>query len=596
MNYLFLALIFISTLAFAQPSPKREFRAAWVATVGNIDWPSSKTLTPEQQRAEFVNILNQHKQAGLNAVIVQVRSVADAIYPSPFEPWAEVLTGRQGRAPQPQYDPLQFMIGECRKRGLEFHAWFNPYRAVSNIQTATLDPNHVVVKHPDWLLAQGNLRILNPGLPEVRAYVTGVVMDVVRRYDIDGVHFDDYFYPYPETGKAFNDDSTYALYPRGIAGRADWRRDNVDLFVKMVSDSIRAAKPWVKFGISPFGIWQNKSASQPLGSDSRGLESYSAIYADSRKWFGQNWVDYIAPQLYWHIGNAAADFAKLLPWWSALNPGRHLYIGHGLYRVNNDADAAWKNPAQIPNQMRLLRQTANVQGSIFYNTNSLNKNPLGVRDSLRTTLYNRPALLPPMPWKDATPPPAPLNLIATVRNNTAELHWNRPQAETGELGKIRQYAIYRAENGQPDLGTILALTATDTLDFADTGLKPGVSYTYVVTALDRLHNESPPSNALATAIVTGVPAAEIARTELLPVVPNPFRTSTRITYRLAEAGPVTLAVYDALGRMAGTLVQETQPAGEYSVYFDAGTLPDGVYIATLVTEKHRLMQRIILQR
>lgn len=407
---LFLFFCWFTHISTAQPvAPKREFRAAWIATVGNIDWPSAKGLSVAQQQTEFINILNQHQQAGLNAVIVQVRSVCDAIYASPTEPWAEVLTGRQGQ--NPGYDPLAFMIAECRKRGMEFHAWFNPYRAVSNSQTAVLDPNHVVRRRPDWLLAQGNLRILNPGLPAVRAYVTQVVMDVVRRYDIDGVHFDDYFYPYPVTGQSFSDDSTFVALPRGFTNRANWRRDNVDLLVKQVSDSIRAVKPWVKFGISPFGIWQNRNTAQPQGSATNGLQGYSDIYADSRKWIQEGWLDYVAPQLYWYIGLAVADYGVLAPWWrdailTGRFPDRHLYIGQAAYRVGNDPAAIWNQASQMPTQLRLNRQLG-IQGSIYYNTNTLLKNPLGLRDSLRTAVYVRPALRPAMGWKDNTVPPAP---------------------------------------------------------------------------------------------------------------------------------------------------------------------------------------------
>ena len=242
---------------FGQNPPKREFRGSFVATVYNLDWPNSSTASQTVQRQEFITLLDQHKQAGINAVLVQVRGFCDALYPSFFEPWSEVLTGQQGRAPQ--YDPLDFMISECRKRGMEFHAWFNPYRAVANINTAILDANHVARKRPEWLLAYGNLRILDPGLPAVRNYVASVVMDVVNRYDIDGVHFDDYFYPYPSTGLVLNDDSTYINNNRGFVDRANWRRDNVDLFVKMMSTNIiitsyrssvcRTRRPNLNYGI-----------------------------------------------------------------------------------------------------------------------------------------------------------------------------------------------------------------------------------------------------------------------------------------------------------------------------------------------------------
>ena len=274
---LILSLYFFSAQA---QNPKREFRGAWIATVGNIDYPSAKTLTTAQQQAEFIKILDQHQQAGINAVMVQIRTNGDAFYPSNLAPWSEFLTGRQGKSPEPLYDPVAFMISECRKRGIEFHAWFNPYRAVANVNTSILDATHVALKRPDWLLAYGNLRVLDPGNPEVRRHVNQVVMEVTRKYDVDGIHFDDYFYPYPATGLTLNDSATYANNKRGINNRNDWRRDNINLLVKAIADSIKSVKPWVKFGISPFGIWQNKTTAQPLGSETNGLQSYSDIYCE----------------------------------------------------------------------------------------------------------------------------------------------------------------------------------------------------------------------------------------------------------------------------------------------------------------------------
>lgn len=594
----FITLLFlIGFHTYAQP--KREFRGAWIATVGNIDWPTRKGLSADQQQQQFINILNQHQQAGINAVVVQIRSVCDATYPSTLEPWAEVLSGKQGQAPQPYYDPLQFMITECRKRGMEFHAWMNPYRAVSNITTAQLDPGHVVRTHPDWLLAQGNLRILNPGLPDVRNYVTKVVMDVVRRYDVDGIHFDDYFYPYPQTGLSFSDDSTYAIHNRGIVKRDDWRRDNIDLLVKQVSDSIKAVKPYVKFGISPFGIWQNRSAAQPLGSATSGLQGYNEIYADSRKWIQQGWLDYIAPQVYWHIGFAAADYSVLVPWWDNVmkaSPGRHLYIGQAAYRVNNDSNVNWLTPTQIPNQIQFNRQMANVQGNILYNTTSVISNPLGLRDSLRNRLFARPALQPAMTWKDAVAPPAP-TLTVTSDRTTATLTWTRPRPGTGPMDVVRQFAVYRFPKDAPvDLSQaayLLAVSPTDTTSYTDVTLQPGLQYTYVVTALDRLHNESAPSNPVSTMLILGEEAASTAGA--LVNAPNPFSEETMIAYTLLRAGNVRLTVQDLTGRELAEIVNERQAAGPHQVMYRAWNLPSGMYLLTLTVNNDRLSRRMIVQ-
>lgn len=602
MKHIFLLLFFcwFTHISTAQPvAPKREFRAAWVATVGNIDWPSAKNLSVAQQQTEFINILNQHQQAGLNAVVVQIRSVCDALYASPNEPWAEVLTGRQGQ--NPGYDPLAFMIAECRKRGLEFHAWFNPYRAVSNIQTALLDPNHIIRRRPDWLLAQGNLRILNPGLPAVRQYVAQVVMDVVRRYDIDGVHFDDYFYPYPVTGQSFSDDSTFAALPRGFTNRANWRRDNVDLLVKQVSDSIRAAKPWVKFGISPFGIWQNRSTAQPQGSATNGLQGYTDIYADSRKWIQEGWLDYVAPQLYWYIGLAVADYGVLAPWWrdailTGRFPDRHLYIGQAAYRVGNDPAATWNQANQMPTQLRLNRQLG-IQGSIYYNTNTLLKNPIGLRDSLRVNFYVRPALRPAMLWKDNIIPPAPQNLTAQNLGNTATLRWTKPATGTGELARIRQFVVYRFAGNEPtditNAAAIRAITPTDTIAFTDTDLRPGIAYRYVVTALNRLHTESLPSAEAAVAPVLGL---EEPPTLALTVSPNPMGSQTEIRYELTAPARVRLVLNDALGRPVRVLVDEHQDAGNQWVRFDASELRAGLYVLTLTTDTGQRTTKRVLAR
>ncbi|MDX5419149.1 MAG: family 10 glycosylhydrolase, partial [Hymenobacteraceae bacterium] len=281
----------------AQSVPKREFRGAWIATYANIDWPN-RTQTPAQQQAALISILDHHKATGINAVFLQVRSQCDALYPSQLEPWSADLTGLQGRAPSMPWDPITFAIEECRKRGMEFHAWINPYRAIANYNNiSTFDPTHVARRKPEWLLAAGNQRILNPALQEVRDYVTTVIEDIVTRYDVDGIHFDDYFYP----NAVFNDDDSYLADPRGIMDRGDWRRDNVNKLVQQVSESIKAAKPWVKFGISPSGIYRN-STNPAIGSNTSGLQHYVTLYADSRKWLQEGWIDYLAPQVYWYIG------------------------------------------------------------------------------------------------------------------------------------------------------------------------------------------------------------------------------------------------------------------------------------------------------
>ncbi len=492
---LFSLLALISSLnLYAQNPPKREFRGAWIATYSNIDWPN-KTQTPQQQRDAFMVIANHHQQTGMNALFIQVRSQSDAMYESAIEPWSADLTGTQGLPPNPFWDPMIFMVDECHKRGLEFHAWINPYRAVGN--TANL-PNfsasHVAKQHPEWMLTVGTLQILNPGLAAVRDYTTSVIVDIVKRYDVDGIHFDDYFYP----SGTINDDSAFNADPRGFTVRAEWRRDNINLLVKRVYDSIRSIKPWVKFGISPSGIYRN-STDPNIGSATSGLEHYTTYYADTKKWLQQGWVDYICPQLYWYIGQPNADYKLLVPWWNNIANGRHIYIGMAGYKVADPAQgAAWALPSQIPDQVRMNRSYANVFGQAIYNTTSLRSNKLGFRDSLRLNFYQKPALLPTMPWRDSIAPQPPANLIVTkFGNGSAVLNWIKPPASANELDDARRFVIYRSQSAVIDLSdanNILAITPNDTTAYRDTTIAGNVNYYYTVTSLDRFQNESIAAN------------------------------------------------------------------------------------------------------
>jgi len=479
-----------STTVAAGNLPKREFRGAWIATVVNLDWPSSPGLAPETQRTELTTILNGLKAAGVNAVVFQVRPECDAFYASSFEPWSYWLTGQQGQAPSPYYDPLQFAIAETHKRGMELHAWFNPYRAVRQIGQYPPDPRHVSVLHPEWLLTFGNFKMLDPGLPMVRDYITKVVLDVVQRYDVDGVHFDDYFYPYPPNQIANEDDATFA-YSRGFTDRGDWRRDNVNLLVKMVHDSIQVVKPYVKFGISPFGIWKN---GVPPGIT--GLDAYSVIYCDALAWLNQRTIDYITPQLYWPFGGAQ-DYGKLLPWWASQTNGRHMYVGQAAYRIG-----IW-SASEVPHQIRANRSHPQVQGSIFFRSRfGLLDNPRGFLDSLKTDLYRYPSLSPVMEWKDSVPPNAPRNLryerIAGA--GAAALQWDLPLiAADGDTAS--RYVVYRFDHeaiasGDLDDPSHIVEVAGRRVNSPGTPAGTGPYY-YVVTGLDRNSNESAMSNVLA---------------------------------------------------------------------------------------------------
>lgn len=395
MKILFLGLtVLLTSSIFSQVN--YEFRGVWIATVDNIDWPQKGVFTVYSQKTEFIRQLDQHKKNGMNAVIVQVRPSADAFYPSALEPWSQWLTGVQGRSPSPYYDPLQFMIEETHKRGMEFHAWLNPYRANFNIGSASIAPNHITRIHPDWFLSYGGKKYFDPSNKDGQQHVVAVVRDIVKRYDIDAIHMDDYFYPYRIAGKEFPDAASYIRSGSKLS-KDDWRRSNVDSIIEKLNAVIKQEKPYCKFGISPFGVWRNKNT-DPEGSNTKaGVTNYDDLYADILLWMQEGWVDYVAPQLYWEIGHKLADYEELIDWWSRHSYGRHIYIGHGIYRAF-EKGAAWKNPKELPNQIKMLREYPEVQGSIYFSSKSFDRNPNGWNDSLQNNYYKTPALIPEMGW------------------------------------------------------------------------------------------------------------------------------------------------------------------------------------------------------
>lgn len=418
-----LLLLFILSFQItkAQDYTPYEFRGVWVATVENIDWPSKKGLPVDQQKAEFIKLLDFHLQNGMNAVIVQIRPVTDALYPSKLEPWSEYLTGKQGLPPTPFYDPLAFMIEETHKRGMEFHAWFNPYRAVFNIKTSSIAPTHVTKLYPDWFVTYGDKKYFDPGIPEARAHVNRVIKDVVERYDIDAIHFDDYFYPYRIPGKEFPDEKSYKQYGKGMQ-KDEWRRSNVDSIIIQLAQTIKQTNPRVKFGISPFGVWRNKSK-DPRGSETKaGQTNYDDLYADILSWLEKGWIDYVVPQLYREINDALMEYGSTLAWWANNSYGKQVYVGHGIYRAGSNS--AWKKTTEIPQQIQIARNLPKVNGSVYFSSKSFNNNPNGWVDSLRNNYYQLPALPPPMHWIDSVPPAAPMiktnQHIATIMYNGKE--------------------------------------------------------------------------------------------------------------------------------------------------------------------------------
>ena len=475
-------------------APKREFRGIWVATVSNIDWPSRPGLSADQQKQELIGLLEQHKNNGMNASVLQVSPAADAFYTKSREPWSQWLMGKQGISPGAGYDPLAFAIKEAHFRGMELHAWFNPYRATMSAN-AIVHESHMTRKRPELFFTYAGKKQFDAGIPEVREYIVQVILDVVKGYDVDGIHFDDYFYPYPVAGQRINDAATFSKYPNDFTNINDWRRNNVDLLIKQLDDSIHHYKKYVKFGISPFGIWRN-IREDSLGSQTSGLSNYTELFADSRKWVKEGWVDYINPQVYFSFTRKAAPFGTLVDWWSNNSFGRHLYIGQAAYLVNQKMEAAWREPDQIPAQVRYLRDNNRVQGSVFFSSKSFSNVARAAGDSLRNDLYRYPALPPQMPWLDEIVPNKPQQLTADALTDGVHLKWHKPlKAEDGETAS--GYVIYRFEEGEEisivNPKNILKISFEDINSFIDTNVEKDKRYNYLVTALDRLKNESEPS-------------------------------------------------------------------------------------------------------
>ncbi len=497
MRILFLTFIFSllwNVYLFSQV-PKREFRAVWVATVENIDWPSKPGLPPALQKQEVIRILNHHKESGMNAIILQVRPAADAIYDSSYEPWSRYLSGEQGIEPYPYYDPLKFWIDECHKRGMELHAWFNPYRIKQNLSD-TLAENHIIKEHPDWGWEYGNRLYFAPDNPEVWEFVKNVVVDVVRNYDVDAIHFDDYFYPYKIAGVDIPDDLAYkerggSFYPEN---KAEWRRQNVDTIIQILADAIKTEKPWVKFGISPFGVWRNRSDDLFGSETGAGTTNYDALYADVIKWQREGWIDYLMPQLYWRDDHPAADFSTLAYWWADQDYGRAIYYGLAPYRIDRKSEyKLWKRKRHFFKQIELVRSLESVDGFGFFSSKHFFRRDLRSFDRKLSRKYlGNPTLIPTMPWIDNAPPEMPTSL--RVQNN--RIYWD-PPADTSELDKARFYVVYHYKRNTERMlkrpENIIGITGLNFIEFPDENIPDGF---YRVSSLDRMYNESQLSDKL----------------------------------------------------------------------------------------------------
>lgn len=492
------------------PVVKRELRGTWISTVANLDWPSVdvRKITNDAERVrkskeELIAILDTVVQMNMNAVFFQVSPEADAFYQSDIVPWSRYLTGTFGK--DPGFDPLAFAIEEAHKRNLEFHAWFNPYRVTVDTKDSTkasLNIKKSVYKeHPEWIKTSMSRFVVDPGIPEARAWVIARVMEVVNKYDVDGVHFDDYFY-YEKTVGELNDQDTYQKYNKGqFSNIGDFRRNNTYLLVSELSKEIRKAKSWVKFGISPAGIWGNKKDGLAEGSNTEASSTnYNNCFADTRKWVMDEIIDYIAPQIYFSFGYSRAAYGELATWWSDVCRGKnvHLYIGLALYKINDSTDKYFTSENGVPEFRRQLKFNTSkpeIKGDIMFRTLNLKdsgKQP--VVNTMKNDLRSYKALVPVMSWKGGTTPEKPSKGKVEIASNALKLTWEDNDNNTA------YYAVYRYNIGET-ADTALDTSANKLIatvrkagngvqEFVDKGSYDKDKVFYVVTSLDRLHNES----------------------------------------------------------------------------------------------------------
>jgi len=499
-RFIFLTLLLLfSYSAFAQSSrrpPKREMRGVWVATVKNLDYPKKPTTWPTAHKEEWKNLIQEYKSLGLNAIFFQVRPAGDAFYLSEHAPWSAYLTGRQDLPPKPEYDVLEFLIEEAHNNGMEFHAWLNPFRATMNLDTADLSLRHVFNRHRNWMVRYGRRYYINPGIPEAREHICDVVGELVTKYDVDGIHFDDYFYPYPVANEPFPDSAAYMVYgSRMFNDIQNWRRSNIDAMIELASTTIKDIKPHVFFGISPFGVWRNK-ANDNMGSETNtSIASYDDLYADALNWLRKDWIDYVAPQLYWHIGFEPADHQLLQRWWSVNTGDEQLYIGHAAYKLANDRQEQWYEPDQIARQIHLTRRNRRIDGSLFFRSSSILSDVLNIKDTLRA-YYGTPAILPEREGMSLAVHQVPDFRKVKSKRGDALICWKPNKANQENLPYY--YIVYRFPgNGvgdTEDARNILKITefGSDEKKFEvlDKRVEEGQVYTYMVTAVNRAHIES----------------------------------------------------------------------------------------------------------
>lgn len=479
--YTLIYIVAAATTVTWGENPKREFRGAWLHVIGQSQYAD---MTTAQTQNYLRNQLDKLHEAGINAVIFQVRPQADALYESELEPWSRYLTGTAGKAPNPMWDPLQFMVDECHKRGMELHAWLNPYRVTSSAKQVPAK-GHIYHKHPERFIRYDGKLYFDPGEPENRKFINKVVADIVTRYNVDAIHMDDYFYPYPAGKVPFPDNASYAKYGKGM-DRGDWRRDNVNKLIEELNSTIKGIKPWVRFGISPFGVWRNKT-SDPKGSDTQALENYDSLYADVLLWTEKGWVDYMLPQLYWELEHPKASCEKLAYWWNNNANGRHMYYGQAIEKTMDKPDIVpGRSCTQLDHKIALTRELENVQGNCWWPGYSITKNYKGIADSLATNRQATLALVPAYTWIDSIAPEG----VSNLKLKDGKLTWRK--THTSDVMQMqRAFVVYAFAKGEKvdteNPKAILGVTYTNA--FALPAKMKG-KYTVVVTALDAANNES----------------------------------------------------------------------------------------------------------
>ncbi|MFC4097945.1 glycoside hydrolase family 10 protein [Euzebyella saccharophila] len=494
LTYLFLAGLITSCSAYKKgPQPKREFRGFWVATVVNIDWPKNPNDEIAKKKRDYLDLLDYYEELKFNAAIVQVRTAGDAFYKSDFAPWSRYLTGEEGKAPKDSSeDILTWMVQETHKRGMEFHAWLNPYRATFNLDTLNLAADHDFYQHPNWMIKYGKKYYYNPGLPEVQDHMASIITELVNNYKIDGIHYDDYFYPYTIKDEIFNDSLAYQKYQLPGQNLEDWRRSNMDSLIKKSFEVTKNNKPWVQFGVSPFGVWKNKST-DPRGSDTQaGQTTYENLYADPLLWMEKGWLDYIVPQLYWSMELSVASHKKLVDWWSENSTNTQLYIGNGPYKIENNSDKAWNRKKELPDQILYARKNENVDGNVFFSAKSLKEKKKKHERILKRNFYAQDALTP-MTSKETPTNNHPEYISKAYVGNTIRFYFKN-------LSIAKQWVVYKSEKSQEETlrpKNIIAkpfITNPEYIEILISDLKgrKKISYTF----LDKYGKESEPKTLL----------------------------------------------------------------------------------------------------